>query len=115
MVLKGDAVYVKNKYPEIVIDKRENAVNGNNATIRLTVEDYVDLLHHTHKASDIIGYTPGEGGSLDPTIIERIETLEVANASMQSQIEDLKQKNEELMDIVKSFYMIDTSNGQDIL
>lgn len=44
----------KSKYPEIVVDRTVNSPNDNQI-VRLTLEQYYDLLHHTHNASDIIG------------------------------------------------------------
>ena len=41
------------KYPTIVMDKRSNSVNESMIK-KLTVEEYYDLLHHTHKMSDVI-------------------------------------------------------------
>jgi hypothetical protein len=41
-------------YPEIEINKTEDLVNPN-GYFKLTFEQYYDIMHHTHKAEDIIG------------------------------------------------------------
>ena len=43
----------QSKYNKIVMDNQENSPNSN-IVVRLTLEQYYDLLHHTHKISDII-------------------------------------------------------------
>ena len=49
----------QSKYNEIVTDNRANSPISNKI-VTLTLEQYYDLLHHTHKISDIIGGTTAE-------------------------------------------------------
>lgn len=65
----------QSKYNEIVTDNRANSPISNKI-VTLTLEQYYDLLHHTHKISDIIGGTTGGGGSAtDPELVNKIEEL----------------------------------------
>lgn len=44
---------MNNKYSKIIIDQNPN--NSNNTMQRkLSIEEYCDLMHHTHKISDLI-------------------------------------------------------------
>ena len=50
----------QSKYPEIVMDNDTNS-GASSMTYPITIEQYYDLLHHTHNASDIIGSKSDEG------------------------------------------------------
>ena len=71
------------KYPEIEIDKIPNSTNSN-MTFPITIEQYYDLMHHTHKASDII--IEGQGtDQIDNIIIDNyINTT--ANSSLNTSL-----------------------------
>lgn len=64
----------QSKYNEIVMDNQENSPNSN-IVVRLTLEQYYDLLHHTHKISDIIGGTNEDGSPANPQISKQIEEI----------------------------------------
>ena len=58
------------KYPKIVVDKEKNSPID--LTMRLSSEQYYDLINHTHDISDIVGYTNGENGTYDDTEIKKL-------------------------------------------
>ena len=58
------------KYPKIIMDERKSTPVSMNA--RLTVEQYHDLLHHTHNLSDIIKDIKEEVESYDDTEIRNL-------------------------------------------
>lgn len=64
----------QSKYNEIVMDKQENSPNSN-MVVTLTLEQYYDLLHHTHKISDIIGGTNEDGSPANPEVARQIEDI----------------------------------------
>lgn len=64
----------QSKYNEIVTDTRNNSPISNRI-VTLTLEQYYDLLHHTHKISDIIGGSAGGGSTTDPELVNKIEEL----------------------------------------
>ncbi len=49
---------IKDKYPKIIIDEEKQAINPS-MKYPLTVEEYYDLLHHTHDMSSL----PSSGGN----------------------------------------------------
>ena len=74
----------QSKYNKIVMDNQENSPNSN-MVVRLTLEQYYDLLHHTHKISDIIGGTNEDGSPANPQISKQIEEIN-------KKIEEIKKK-----------------------
>ena len=100
------------KYPEIEIDKIPNSTNSN-MTFPITIEQYYDLMHHTHKASDIII------DNLNTNIQELKETTEKQNEIIVKQtksIETLTKQVKDLQDTIDSMSqdMITTPDGDDI-
>lgn len=84
------------KFPEIVIDRKFNSPNAQTANI--TVEQYYDLMHHTHKASDLLG---GDGSSQGGGISEEDKKT----------IQELKTKIEELTTTINEQQkLIETQN-----
>ena len=84
------------KYPKIVTDERSNSPNQN-MYVRLTVEEYYDLLHHTHNASDIIGIN--NEGKVEPSnpaeiaeLQSTIKTLTQTTQMLQNAINDMNKK-----------------------
>ena len=114
------------KYPEIEIDKIPNSTNSN-MTFPITIEQYYDLMHHTHKASDII--IEGQGtDQIDNIIIDNLntniqelkETTEKQNEIIVKQtksIETLTKQVKDLQDTIDSMSqdMITTPDGDDII
>ena len=85
----------KSKYPEIVIDKNANMGSGSHNNRMLTVEEYYDLLHHTHSISDILddeGYSPSEIGGLVEQMQTTITTMADTIAQANETIEALRTK-----------------------
>ena len=50
------------KYPKIITDVSNNTPT--NMTAKISVEDYHDIMHHTHNISDIINAGNGDGNSV---------------------------------------------------
>lgn len=82
-----------NKYPQIIMDSRKNSAN----TLiqkRISVEDWNDLLHHTHNASDLVIDSEGTTYSdMQNTIAELNKNIDSFNTTIyeqQSTINDLK-------------------------
>jgi len=65
-------------YPEIVVDKAGNTSNGN-LKYNLTVEEYYDLLHHTHSSAD----------TEDATLTERIQSIESQLTQLKTEVQNL--------------------------
>lgn len=51
-------------YPKVSIDERINNPNAQFNTKRISVEEWNDLLHHTHKLSEILGGENSEAGNI---------------------------------------------------
>ena len=71
-------------YPRIVMDESVNYPNARFNIKRITVEEWNDLLHHTHKKSEIVNEDgnflgasePLDDSSVTEALIERVEELE---------------------------------------
>lgn len=99
----------QSKYPEIIVDKDQNSPNMH--PVVLSVEQLYDLMHHTHKLSDLIsdgGDKPGQDEDQTPvqqltTKVESlsavVETVNTEIASINSEIEELKVASESTMSI----------------
>ena len=98
---------MESKYPLIVIDKRQNSPNLNR-TKTLTVEEYYDLLHHTHHSSDIIGGEGGESPSIDE-LINTINEMKNTITTLTARVVALENAAEDITD-----YDLDTPGIQDI-
>lgn len=51
------------KIPEIIVSSGEDSINGGNLVYKLTLEEFYDLMHHTHKLEDL----QDENGILFPS------------------------------------------------
>ena len=72
----------QSQYPEIVMDNHNNSVN-HNMTYPLTIEEYYDLLHHTHKLEDIIiEWGTGGSGSISDAVVNALN-IKIDNLSKQ--------------------------------
>ena len=89
------------EYPKIIINEDDqSAIPG--MKFNLTVEQYYDLLHHTHKFSDLAhGDTNTESVEIDESMedSEKIEALISIVADLQQEISELKYSLEELTDV----------------
>lgn len=52
------------KIPEIIVSNTEDSINGGNLVYKLTLEEFYDLMHHTHKLEDL----QDENGILFPPV-----------------------------------------------
>lgn len=100
------------KLPEIIISKEEDSINGGNLVYKLTLEEFNDLMHHTHKLEDLydengILFPPSSplppsegGGDAEPTPPEGNKPIS-AIQQLQDSIENLKSRIHELEDTVQ--------------
>lgn len=102
---------ITSKYPRIITDERQNTPNKG-MTITLTVEQFTDLMHHTHNIRDIIGGDTGGVGSLpseDPIIEERVNSLQNKLNQAMIIIENLSNQVSQLNDQLQSYIERDIS------
>lgn len=88
------------EYPKIIINETDQAAIPG-MKFNLTVEQYYDLLHHTHKFSDLAtGDANTESIEIDDSMedSEKIEALISIVAGLQQEISELKYSLEELTD-----------------
>ena len=100
----------QSKYPEIIIDKDNNSVNKDH-NIVLTVEQYYDLLHHTHNTSDIIGSESSMQTISE--VQENILQLKNTIASLKLSIDEIKQQLNDMNEDVNDYDVL-TAGIQDI-
>jgi len=80
------------KYPKIITDNRGNSVNES-LKKQLTIEEYYDIMHHTHDASsilnkeDIANYEEMQNSI--KSLTETVNTLQVTIKNMQDQINNM--------------------------
>jgi seryl-tRNA synthetase len=79
------------EYPEIVIDQTTNSPNSN-MSIRLTVEQYHDLLHHTHKVVDLVGNDKVASTEDVAELKESSTKLSESISTLESKLEELSNK-----------------------
>lgn len=79
---------LNSKYPEILIDKRNNSPN-NTLYITLSMEQYYDLLHHTHTAESIEGLTTS-GEVIPQEVYDTIKNLQDEIKSLKERISELE-------------------------
>ena len=112
-------------YPTIIIDKRSNSVNES-LQKKITIEEYYDLMHHTHKMSSIINDIDSEDGTgtsfseMQKTINELLTTvneLKTTIATQQNTIDELKetiQSIETSEGVTVSDWDVNTPGNQDV-
>lgn len=82
----------ESKYPKILIDTTKQSAIPN-GKYSLTVEEYYDIMHHTHNLSDIALENGTDGESL--TIEEKINQLDAKISNIQTLIDNGIQFNDE--------------------
>ena len=85
------------RFPKIQVDSFVNYPNAANNIIKITVEEWQDLLHHTHKVTDILD-TEGNfiGSDLDISVSGGVdeETFNELKNTVQSQSETIASQAE---------------------
>ena len=89
------------KYPEIVIDNQSNSVN-NNMTFPITIEQFYDFMHHTHRASDLV-FEGGDGsGSISDAVVQQINNkISEMNTKMEEQQKTIEAQKKTIADLDK--------------
>ena len=75
----------RSKYPEIVVDKNPNSIIADKMIKKLTVEEYYDIMHHTHTSSDITGGE--EAGATITQMQTKVEELNTLVTEMETVIQ----------------------------
>lgn len=84
-----------NKYPKIIMDETNQAVNPS-CKKNITVEEWNDLLHHTHSEFNT-GGTGGGGSDVDLTeVIQAINNLTNLIQNQNNDIVTMKEKIEKI-------------------
>ena len=87
--------YDSYRFPEVKIDKQANYPNAAGNIKKITVEEWNDMLHHTHDASALV-FSDGQ------TITETITTIVEENIKLRRYIDEelvtLKQDIQDLKD-----------------
>jgi methyl-accepting chemotaxis protein len=78
----------RSKYPEIIVDKDANMASGSLNTHHLTVEEYYDLLHHTHGFSDLVD---DEGTSINE-LVEIVDQFSGTVNTLSNTVEELTEQ-----------------------
>jgi hypothetical protein len=86
------------KYPAIIVDSRGNSVNES-LQMRLTIEQYYDLTHHTH---DISSLAIGENAMTYEQMQEQISTLNNTVETQQNTINELTESIKALKELIKN-------------
>lgn len=105
------------QYPKIVMDTNINSVNDSLAK-KLTVEEYYDLLHHTHTVSSLIGSVGGGDVSYDGitdivnTLSDTVNSLVNTVQIQQETINELKSQINSLIHVKD--WDVNTPGNQDV-
>ena len=107
------AVTHQSKYPQIIVDEEAQAVNPD-MEYHLTVEQYYDLLHHTHDSSSIIGGGSSGGDPVDFTEINQkisdLTDLVQQNSTSDAEIADAVRQNVESIAALTSLIQAQTES-----
>ena len=107
------------KFPLIQLDANVNYPNAANNIKKVTVEEWQDLLHHTHKLSEILddsgeflgGEGSADGGVSVAAFNELKETVQQQAQTIQTQAETIAQLQESLSQLINTVNNINNSNG----
>ena len=92
-------------FPKVVLDTNINYPNAHFNIKRITVEEWNDILHHTHKASEILD----DDGNMPGSTIARITVEEYAE--MKETIQTLTEQNTELISRIAALENASDANG----
>ena len=76
----------KSKYPKIIVDTNKSTHFNNALNHNITVEEFYDLMHHTHSLSDLIGNS-GEivDGDIQVTVLNLVSTVNELKQTIETQ------------------------------
>lgn len=106
------------KYEEILIDKSNQSVNPS-LKHELTVEEYFDLLHHTHTASSIV-QSSDTGAQLQSSeeildkLNESLDALRTQSELITNLTAQIEAQNETISNMQKSIDTLNNYVDQDI-
>lgn len=102
------------KYPSILIDERRNSANDS-LQKKITIEEYYDLMHHTHNFSDLaIGDDGMTYKEMQTTITELKEIANNFNNIMQEQKNTINQLTETVNDLKSEMIVITDIDGTNL-
>lgn len=81
----------ESKYPKIIYNENKQAINPNMG-YPLTVEEYNDLLHHTHDVSTLVS---SGGSDLSPDVNTNIAIINNNVTNLTAVVEELEEKIQE--------------------
>ena len=104
------------KIPEIIVSNTEDSINGGNLVYKLTLEEFYDLMHHTHKLEDLQDENgilfppvpPSSGGDEEPAPppeqhpVSLIQQLQINITNLTEQIAKLEAKISDLENTIES-------------
>lgn len=102
------------KIPEIIVSNGEDSINGGNLVYKLTLEEFYDLMHHTHKLEDLQDENgilfpsenplpPSEGDGAEPTPpVSVIQQMQNTIVTLTEQITKLETKISDLEGTIDS-------------
>lgn len=86
------------KFPKILIDKKGNSPNES-LQKKITIEEYYDLMHHTHNISTLI---IDEDGTTYQEVQDTINKLNGEITNLRNTVQELQKSNNELKEIVQN-------------
>lgn len=100
------------KYPKIIMDNIQNAVNSN-MKAEISVELLNDILHHTHNLSDLLGSIDPDGGVSSEeglAIMAKINEVQESLQATQDKVVEIKEtvKNIEEGNLNGIYFEIET-------
>lgn len=104
----------QDKYPKIITDDEKQAINPS-MKYPLTVEEYYDLLHHTHDVSSLIS---GGNSEMTDDINTNIAIINNNITNLTTTIQELQQtiieQNQTIINIQESINSLNDYVDQDI-
>lgn len=93
-------------FPKVTLDTNINYPNAHFNIKRITVEEWNDILHHTHKASEILD----DDGNMSSSTIARVTVEEYTE--MKESIQTLIEQNTELMSRIAALENASSGSGE---
>lgn len=96
--------------PRIITDRVVNSVNSLVRKLP-TIEEWYDILHHTHSAESIVGLSDMIAGGGSTDVGERLKEAEEKVATLTTTVESLETTVAELKTIIEEYAATDISIG----
>ena len=98
---------INSKFPKIIIDSRQNTHLSKSMQRKISIEEYYDLLHHTHNISDLIQNNEiGTDENIQLTIANLVNTV--------NELKSTISKQQETIDRLSSLVEINEDNDVDV-